>query len=90
MARPATQYVCQSCGSSHNRWAGKCESCGGWNTIVEEVKQDRPPAGLDGRQMPVEAPNGQAADHTGWSVIILVFCNFLRGSLFTLHPRQCY
>ena len=50
MARPATQYVCQSCGSSHNRWAGKCESCGGWNTIVEEMKQERPPAGLDGRR----------------------------------------
>jgi len=50
MARPATQYVCQTCGSSHNRWAGKCESCGAWNTIVEETKIDRPPAGLDGRR----------------------------------------
>ena len=46
MARTATLFVCQSCGSSHNKWAGKCESCGEWNTIVEEMAADRPPQGL--------------------------------------------
>src|SRR3954463_9538424 len=50
MARPASLYVCQSCGSSHNRWAGKCEACGEWNSIVEESMQDRPPQGLDRRR----------------------------------------
>jgi DNA repair protein RadA/Sms len=50
MARPAALYVCQSCGSSHNRWAGKCEACGEWNSIVEESMQDRPPQGLDRRR----------------------------------------
>ncbi|TAL30314.1 MAG: DNA repair protein RadA [Alphaproteobacteria bacterium] len=46
MARPAAVYVCQSCGSSHNRWAGKCEACGEWNSIVEESMKDQPPQGL--------------------------------------------
>lgn len=47
MARPATLFVCQSCGSSHNKWAGKCEGCGEWNTIVEEIgATERPPQGL--------------------------------------------
>ena len=46
MARPATLYVCQSCGSSHTRWAGKCEACGEWNSIVEEALRERPPQGL--------------------------------------------
>ena len=46
MARPATLFVCQSCGSSHNKWGGKCEACGEWNTIVEEIATDRPPQGL--------------------------------------------
>ena len=46
MARPATLFVCQSCGSSHNKWAGKCEACGEWNTIVEEIIAERPPQGL--------------------------------------------
>jgi DNA repair protein RadA/Sms len=46
MARPATLFVCQSCGSSHNKWAGKCEACGEWNSIVEEIVAERPPQGL--------------------------------------------
>ncbi len=36
MAKSSTSYVCQSCGATHAKWAGKCEDCGGWNTIVEE------------------------------------------------------
>ncbi|EMM86542.1 DNA repair protein RadA [Leptospira santarosai str. 2000027870] len=29
-------FICQSCGESFSRWAGKCESCGNWNSIMEE------------------------------------------------------
>jgi DNA repair protein RadA/Sms len=36
MAKSSSSFVCQSCGSTHAKWAGKCEDCGGWNTIVEE------------------------------------------------------
>ena len=32
----SSSFVCQSCGASAGKWAGKCESCGGWNSIVEE------------------------------------------------------
>src|SRR3954471_6182877 len=32
----SSSFVCQSCGGSHAKWSGKCEACGGWNTIVEE------------------------------------------------------
>ena len=31
-------YTCQNCGASYLRWMGKCESCGDWNSVVEEVK----------------------------------------------------
>jgi DNA repair protein RadA/Sms len=37
MARRSSQFVCQSCGAVTAKWVGKCESCGGWNTIVEET-----------------------------------------------------
>lgn len=30
-------YVCTNCGSTSPKWAGKCNACGEWNTIVEEV-----------------------------------------------------
>ncbi|MDF2372310.1 MAG: DNA repair protein RadA [Rhizobiaceae bacterium] len=36
MARAKTQFVCQNCGTVHSRWAGKCDGCGEWNTIVED------------------------------------------------------
>ena len=36
MAKSSTSYVCQSCGASAAKWSGKCEACGGWNTITEE------------------------------------------------------
>ena len=32
-----SSFVCQNCGSVSTRWAGKCGSCGEWNTIVEEI-----------------------------------------------------
>jgi DNA repair protein RadA/Sms len=37
MARRAQGFVCQNCGAVSGRWQGKCESCGEWNTIVEET-----------------------------------------------------
>ncbi len=37
MARAKTSYVCQSCGAASPRWAGRCEACGEWNSIVDEV-----------------------------------------------------
>src|SRR6202171_2303270 len=36
MAKNTLSFVCQNCGAAYNRWAGKCESCGEWNTLVEE------------------------------------------------------
>lgn len=37
MAKSKTQYVCQHCGAMHRKWMGRCESCGEWNTLVEEL-----------------------------------------------------
>jgi DNA repair protein RadA/Sms len=48
MAKAAPRFVCQSCGAVTPKWAGRCETCGEWNTIVEEAGQAGPatqPAG---------------------------------------------
>ncbi|TNE39658.1 MAG: DNA repair protein RadA [Alphaproteobacteria bacterium] len=37
MVRSNTQYVCQSCGTVASKWAGRCDGCGEWNTLVEEA-----------------------------------------------------
>ena len=48
MAKSSTLFVCQTCGASAPKWAGKCEACGQWNTLVEETVQAGPPKGLGG------------------------------------------
>lgn len=55
MAKKSSKFVCQSCGSVYPRWSGHCESCGEWNTIVEEEepRADTPKAtgGKGGRNL---------------------------------------
>jgi DNA repair protein RadA/Sms len=46
MAKPVARFVCQSCAAVTSKWAGHCETCDAWNTIVEETASPRPgPAG---------------------------------------------
>lgn len=42
MAKSSTQYICQQCGSVHSKWAGQCDDCGEWNSLVEEVMEQTP------------------------------------------------
>ncbi len=37
MAKVKTTFYCQKCGAQYSKWQGKCNACGEWNTIVEEV-----------------------------------------------------
>ncbi|HEU4641065.1 MAG TPA: DNA repair protein RadA [Gemmatimonadaceae bacterium] len=42
MPKSRTVYRCTECGADHPKWAGRCDVCGEWNTLVEEVSA--PPA----------------------------------------------
>ncbi len=35
--RTRTVYRCTECGADHPKWAGRCDACGEWNTLAEEV-----------------------------------------------------
>ncbi|MCI4661403.1 MAG: DNA repair protein RadA [Neomegalonema sp.] len=37
MGKAAPNFVCQECGAVYGKWAGRCDACGGWNTIAEEA-----------------------------------------------------
>ena len=50
MPRKAVNYVCQECGASAPKWAGRCESCGAWNSLVEEAAPETAPKGLGARK----------------------------------------
>jgi DNA repair protein RadA/Sms len=51
MAKAASQFVCQSCGAVSSKWAGRCDNCGEWNTIVEEAAA-APVSGAKGASLP--------------------------------------
>ena len=56
-------YVCQNCGAVSQRWQGKCEACGEWNTIIEEgaalgIGGAAARKGLVGRPFPLETLSG--------------------------------
>ncbi|WP_207537764.1 DNA repair protein RadA [Sabulicella rubraurantiaca] len=58
MAKDRARYVCQSCGAAHPKWQGRCDACGEWNTLSEEVVQSGPgPAG--------KGPRGKGLDFVG-------------------------
>lgn len=40
MVKSRTQFVCQQCGASYAKWSGKCDNCGNWNTLVEQVIEE--------------------------------------------------
>lgn len=37
MAKAKTRYVCQQCGAAFPKWAGRCENCGAWNSLLESM-----------------------------------------------------
>jgi len=56
-----TNYVCQDCGASYAKWAGRCDSCGAWNSLTEEATAESAPKGLGkkkGRQVKFVALKG--------------------------------
>jgi DNA repair protein RadA/Sms len=65
MARARSRYVCQECGSIHMQWAGRCDACGGWNSLVEEAVAEGPPKSLQagggkGRKLDFVGLKGEA------------------------------
>ena len=65
MAKRGPSFVCQNCGAAHNRWQGKCEACGEWNTLMEEGETAAPVGaagrrGGQGRPYALEPLTGQA------------------------------
>lgn len=66
MAKSAPSFVCQNCGAAYNRWQGKCEACGEWNTLVEEDAAGAGPTAIrprrKGRKFNLESLSGENND----------------------------
>jgi DNA repair protein RadA/Sms len=44
-AKAKTIYRCTECGADHPKWAGRCDVCGAWNSLVEEMAARQAPSG---------------------------------------------
>lgn len=54
MAKIQTKYICSDCGAQYPRWMGRCEQCGNWNTLVEElVETSGPKKASNAKSVPV-------------------------------------
>ena len=46
MARRQACFVCQQCGAIYPKWTGRCDSCGAWNSLIEELPREELPGGM--------------------------------------------
>lgn len=55
MSKQAPQFTCTACGAATRKWAGKCDACGAWNSIIEEapLSTGPKPMGAKGRTIPL-------------------------------------
>lgn len=44
MAKSSLKFLCQECGATTSKWAGRCSSCGAWNSLVEQINLSKDPA----------------------------------------------
>ena len=69
MAKLRSQFVCQNCGTSYGKWAGRCENCGEWNTLVEQMasaaQSNVAVAGKSGKKLAVQSITTISSDSDG-------------------------
>ena len=64
MAKTVARYVCQACGGSFPKWSGRCDACGEWNTITEEVVDSLPVPGAGRRGRALDLVSLEEAPQT--------------------------
>jgi DNA repair protein RadA/Sms len=59
------RYACQECGAVAPKWAGRCEACGAWNSMVEELPRPAPPKSLGAQRSGGGGRRGGHLDFVG-------------------------
>lgn len=79
------KFVCQECGTWAGKWAGKCEGCGAWNTLVEETititPKQKKSHGTNHTLTPLNAIDGDLGDNFRLKTQIPEFDRVLGGGL---------
>jgi len=87
MPKPSSHFVCQSCGTVHGKWAGRCDACGQWNALVEEaigqLSTKASSRRKKGRVMEIVGLGGETADPPRMASGIAEFDRVTGGGLVT-------
>lgn len=94
MAQLKSIYVCNNCGYETVKWYGKCPSCSEWNTLVEEIRENKKGSAVKSNSLPravrVSKINeistvGEARHYTGMKELDRVLGGgIVKGSLILL------
>ena len=84
MSKGRSVFRCTDCGAEQPKWAGKCDACGAWNTLVEEpvsrlVGKSARPA-LTG-QSPIRLTDLQSGGLERWKTGLAEFDFVLGGGI---------
>jgi DNA repair protein RadA/Sms len=58
------KYICSNCGAGYTSWTGRCQNCGEWNTLQEQVQVSASSAKSSGNKLKVEDVSKAAAAKT--------------------------
>jgi len=86
MAKSKTVYVCSECGYESGNWAGKCPSCGNWNTFTEfhtETKNGKSSSALFSENSPRKLSELDSSDEVRFSTGIGELDRVLGGGAVT-------
>jgi DNA repair protein RadA/Sms len=78
-----TVYRCAECGAEHPKWGGRCDACGEWNTLVEELSAPAPKRGSGdaGGAEPVRLSDVAASRLSRWETGLKEFDFVLGGGV---------
>ncbi|MCA3451818.1 MAG: DNA repair protein RadA [Rhodobacter sp.] len=62
MARSSPAFTCTACGAAHAKWAGRCDACGAWNSVIEEAPLSTAPKSLGSRGRSIALSDLSAED----------------------------
>lgn len=58
------KFVCSNCGSGYSTWSGRCQSCGEWNTLEEQIEISTATSGSSGKQLKIQSVSAASKTKT--------------------------
>jgi DNA repair protein RadA/Sms len=58
------RYICSNCGATYSAWSGRCNNCGEWNSLQEQLEVNSATATASGKKLASQSVKQAAASKT--------------------------